>query len=129
MSTTYWAEAQVNLWSVIKRLLSPTISGKSADYLTIDRDQMILTKMAGFCKIVRGSLNKRNRNYIRFFHNLNTKSNESKYPLAVLSVVGGTVALFTAYKCRSSQSIHAAQTSKVSFYYKIAIYSQLLICH
>jgi hypothetical protein len=65
--------------------------------------------MANICKIVRGTLNRKNTGFNKLFHNVSAKSKRTNYPASVICVVGGTVALYTAYKCRQSQSVYASQ--------------------
>ncbi|XP_044256266.1 calcium uptake protein 3, mitochondrial isoform X2 [Tribolium madens] len=64
--------------------------------------------MASICKILQNSLTRRKPSFCKFFHSVSPKARPSRF-VSVLCAVGGTVALYTAYKCRQPHSIQAAQ--------------------
>lgn len=74
--------------------------------------------MASVLKILRQASSRRTINILRQHH----KSSFDKFtengfiirPLQVISIIGGTVALYTLYKARASQSVKALKLKSVS---------------
>lgn len=70
--------------------------------------------MATASKLFRRYLNKSNCNILRQFSKGSVQSLNKNYPLTVICVLGGSVALYTIHKIRSIQMVHAAQSKNVS---------------
>ncbi|XP_049817095.1 calcium uptake protein 3, mitochondrial isoform X2 [Aethina tumida] len=65
--------------------------------------------MATASNIMRKILQRTNRNLVKFYSKSAGGSVNKNSPLSVICVVGGTVALYTAYKCQSKNSVLASQ--------------------
>lgn len=70
--------------------------------------------MATASKLFRRYLNKSSSNTLRQFSKASVESLNKNYHLSLICVMGGSVALYTAYKIRSIQKVHAAQSKNVS---------------
>ena len=70
--------------------------------------------MASASKLFRRYLNNSKSNTLRQFSKFSAHSLHKNYPLAGICILGSTVALYTAYKFRSIQKVHAAQSKNVS---------------
>lgn len=70
--------------------------------------------MATASKLFRRYLNKSGSNALRQFSKTSVQSINKNYPVSLICVLGGSVVLYTAYKIRSIQKVHAAQSKNVS---------------
>ncbi|CAH0562259.1 unnamed protein product [Brassicogethes aeneus] len=67
--------------------------------------------MATNCNIIRKMFNRSCRNFVRCYsRSAKSTFNSNNSPLPILYVVGGTVAIYSAYKCQAKNSVRAAQT-------------------
>ncbi|KAJ8943424.1 hypothetical protein NQ318_020675 [Aromia moschata] len=66
--------------------------------------------MATASKLFRRYLNKTNTNTLRQLSKISANSINKNRPLTVICVLGGAVALYTTYRVRSIQKVHAAQS-------------------
>lgn len=82
---------------------------------TVMQFQSLNLEMATVCKLIRCHFSNRRPNNIRCLNN-NASSrqfvNKNSFPVAY--IVGGAVTLYTAYRCRHSQCVHAIQARNVS---------------
>lgn len=70
--------------------------------------------MASVLKILRQTTSRKTTNLIRQYHKSSFINGFNIRPLQVITVIGGTIALYSLYKTRTSQSLKALKSKNVS---------------